>query len=165
MTDDHSLAGMLLRANLITEEMARVHEGRCQLEHYIGGPLPNEIPVRTATLAPGEYLLICSDGVSNTLTDALIVELLTDDKAINFADRAANFVVRARSEGEKDNQTIILYRHGEGRPQMNIVPDVGPLAPHPADFPDNVPAPPHPPIELDADSLTTSAAERAGLAP
>jgi protein phosphatase len=141
LTDDHSLAGMLLKANLITAEMAKVHEGRCQLEHYIGGPnLPNDIPIRMVTLKPGDYLLLCSDGVSNSLTDDIILQLLAEEG--NLSDRAVGFVVHARQEGEHDNQTIVLYRHGDsvGQPELTVVPDAGPNANPPSDFPDNIPA-------------------------
>lgn len=144
MTADHSLAGMLLKANLITPEMARVHEGRSQLEHYIGGTnLPNEMPVRKVTLHPGEFILLCSDGVSNSLTDSDILRLLEENKE-NLTQTAANFVVHARQSGERDNQTIVLYQHGQ-EPRLagiEVIPDGGPLAPYSADYADDIPVKP-----------------------
>ncbi|MDX1935056.1 MAG: PP2C family serine/threonine-protein phosphatase [Capsulimonadales bacterium] len=145
LTEDHSLAGMLLKANLITAEMARVHEGRCQLEHYIGGPnLPNEMPVRTLTLVPGDYLVLCSDGVSNSFPEEAVLGNLLTSAGGAVADAATELVVHARRSGEHDNQTVIVYRHGlrPGTPLMTVIPDMGPVNPHPSDFPDNVPSPP-----------------------
>lgn len=37
VTEDHTVAGVLLRAGMITPEMARYHEGRSRLEFYLGG--------------------------------------------------------------------------------------------------------------------------------
>ena len=36
VTEDHTVAGVLQRAGMITAEMARVHEGRSRLQFYVG---------------------------------------------------------------------------------------------------------------------------------
>jgi protein phosphatase len=147
MTDDHSLAGMLLKAQLITPDMARVHEGRCQLEHYIGGPeLPHEMPLRTVDLLPGDFIVLCSDGVSNSLSDEIIRNLLMEGDR-SLTDRVAEFVVHARLSGEQDNQTVVLYQHGVQKAVslVEVIPDAGPLSHHPVETGDNVPAPLHAP--------------------
>ena len=129
LTQDHTIAGVLLREGLLTEEMARVHEGRSRLEFYLGGPnLPREEPVRHFTLQGGDVLLLCSDGVSGLLREAQIREALAgpDGDLEKMADR---LVEAACAEGETDNQTLILWRHPATAPV--VAPE--PPPPSPAD--------------------------------
>jgi protein phosphatase len=65
VTENHTVAGALLRAGLITPEMALVHEGRSQLEFFLGAEeLPREVPIAEVALERGDLLLLCSDGVT-----------------------------------------------------------------------------------------------------
>jgi protein phosphatase len=110
ITEDHNIAGALLRAGRISPEMARHHEGRSRLEFHLGakGFPPNE-PLRHLTLAAGDLLLLCSDGVSGRLPKEQMAEILAS--AGDDLDRAADDLIEAaRAAGETDNQTLILWR-------------------------------------------------------
>ena len=111
LTDDHTIAGIALRAGLITSRMARVHEGRSRLEYYIGGSaMPRTAPIRTFDLAPGDILLLCSDGISGAVSEDQIHDILKD--AGSHLSEAADHLLHASIEaGETDNQTVILWKY------------------------------------------------------
>lgn len=112
ITHDHSVAGVLLRAGMISPDMARHHEGRTRLEFFVGATsMPREIPVYIFSLHQGDLLLLCSDGVNGLLPEERLTELLAH--AGNDLERTADALVKAgRDLGEHDNQTLILWRQG-----------------------------------------------------
>lgn len=110
ITQDHSVPGILAQANLITEEMARYHERRGQLEFFLGcKTLPQPDPVYERTLEPGDLLLLCSDGISGSLSREQLRTIL--GKPIDLPEQAEQLIQAARDEGETDNQTVILWRY------------------------------------------------------
>jgi PPM family protein phosphatase len=115
LTVDHSIAGLLLQSKLITEEMARQHEGRYRLAYFVGAEkLPKSLPWAEVTLMPGDLILLCSDGVSGALSVAEIETILaTTDPLIDpdLDQKAAQLLERAKATGETDNQTLILWRY------------------------------------------------------
>jgi serine/threonine protein phosphatase PrpC len=99
---------------MITPEMARVHEGKTQLEFFLGAErLPKEPPIQQLTLQEGDLLLLCSDGVSGALTEEQIGELVRDETA-SLDEIADRLIQAALDAGETDNQTVILWRHTTG---------------------------------------------------
>jgi protein phosphatase len=110
-TEDHTVAGVLLRAGLISPELALYHEGRSRLEFFVGCPaLPSEAPVHQFELAPGDLLLLCSDGVSGSLLEGEMAEIFS--KAHGELPAIADRLLQAaKDKGETDNQTLILWRH------------------------------------------------------
>lgn len=123
ITEDHTIAAVLMRAGKITPEMARYHEGRSRLEFFVGAEkLPKKTPVHTVRLAPGDLLLLCTDGVSAIVPTEKISAILSDpevnldvDTQIGLDAIAGNLFTAARQVGETDNQTVILWRHGKIR--------------------------------------------------
>ncbi|GAP94029.1 PP2C family protein-serine/threonine phosphatase [Leptolyngbya sp. NIES-2104] len=110
VTQDHSVPGILAQANLISEEMARYHERRGQLEFFLGcKTLPQPDPVYERTLEPGDLLLLCSDGISGSLSREQLKTILS--KPIDLPEQAEQLIQAARNEGETDNQTVILWRY------------------------------------------------------
>lgn len=111
VTQDHSVPGILAEAKLITEEMARYHERRGQLEFFLGSKtLPQPDPVYDRTLEPGDLLLMCSDGISGSLSREQVRSIVADP-TIDLPDKAEQLIQAARAEGETDNQTVILWRY------------------------------------------------------
>lgn len=114
ITDDHNETGVLLRAGLISKEMARVHEGRSKLVQYIGmKELPAEIPLYKVALSPGDRLLVCSDGISGELSEDMLQKHI-GQAGVPLANIATELMSEARALGENDNQTVILWQHPEG---------------------------------------------------
>jgi protein phosphatase len=118
ITQDHSVPGILAQAKLITEEMARYHERRGQLEFFVGSKaLPLPAPVYEQTLLPGDLLLLCSDGISGALSSDQLRRILATPSPL--PDIAEHLIQAALREGETDNQTLILWRY-DGSPRSPL---------------------------------------------
>ena len=116
VTEDHTVAGVLLRAGLINAEMARVHEGKSRLEFFLGAEqLPREEPFYRRVLSPGDLLMLCSDGISGALTAEQIASILGGANG-NLDIIADDLIQAANDAGETDNQTVILWRYTERNP-------------------------------------------------
>ena len=108
ITEDHTFATVLVRAGMISQEMALRHEGRNQLDCFLGcEKLPETEPI-LINLEPEDLLLLCSDGAIGSLEPDQIAVILEGD---NLDEIAEELIRRSRDSGEKDNQTLILWRH------------------------------------------------------
>lgn len=117
LTEDHTVAHALARGGLITLDMARYHEANTELQFYIGGgAMPQPPPVHYLKLAPGDLLLLCSDGVSKLLGAEKMNKVLLDMEGVlnathGLANAAEALREAALAAGESDNQTLILWRY------------------------------------------------------
>jgi protein phosphatase len=161
VTEDHTVAGVLVRAGRITPEMARVHEGRSQLEFYCGiDKLPREMPLHTLELATGDFLVLCSDGISGHLLDEQLGTIVRD--GTDDLEHTASALFKAALDmGETDNQTLILWQHGAL--QLGAVDTVPRTDVTPADTATLTEAAPVPTVPLDdaAPATTTEPGEKA----
>jgi PPM family protein phosphatase len=111
ITEDHTVACALVRAGKITPGMARVHEGHNQLEYYLGGiDLPREQAAHRFELEGEDLLLLCSDGISNSLSEKQIGKVLASSQ-VDLENMAEDLISSALSGGSTDNQTLVLLRH------------------------------------------------------
>ncbi len=110
VTEDHTVAGALLRSEMITPEMARHHEGRSQLEFYLGCPHLPQIPIYQLQLQPDDLLLLCSDGISGSLLPEQITDILAEPFG-DLENMADQLIADSISAGATDNQTLILWQH------------------------------------------------------
>jgi PPM family protein phosphatase len=111
LTLDHSVVGILTQAGIITEEMARHHDRRGQLEYYLGCPqIPTPLPVYERELRSGDVVMLCSDGISGLLSLAQIEQILARTET-SLERKAEELIHAARAVGETDNQTIMLWSY------------------------------------------------------
>ncbi len=109
VTLDHSVPAILAQAGLITEEMARYHERRGQLEFFLGADsMPDPLPVYERTIEPDDLLLLCSDGVSAAVSLEQIKQILARTD-LNLEQKGDALIQAARDAGETDNQTLMLW--------------------------------------------------------
>jgi PPM family protein phosphatase len=108
ITRDHTIVGRLIELGQITEAEAEIHPRRSELHQAIGGR-PEVYPdVYAVTLEPGDWLVACSDGLSNQVTEETIEGVLKDSRS---AERAARRLVNlALAEGALDNVTVAVVR-------------------------------------------------------
>ena len=57
-------------------------------------------------LKKGDYILLCSDGLSNMVEDEAIAELVSSEKALK--EKAEALIVSANDNGGRDNIAVIL---------------------------------------------------------
>ncbi|MGH3937851.1 MAG: PP2C family protein-serine/threonine phosphatase [Pseudonocardiaceae bacterium] len=109
LTRDHSLAQGLLDSGVISEQEAAEHPARHQLAYYLGMEGEAISDVRHVTLHPADRLLLCSDGLTNMLDDARILQILNDHSDPDAACRA--LVGAANDAGGTDNITALVVVH------------------------------------------------------
>ncbi len=108
LTQDHSLAFDLIASGELTEEEARVFPLKHVLTRAIGTN-PTVIPTTSnCTIAPEDLFLLCSDGLTNYVSNKEIGEIFsrfTPDKVENAAEELVSL---AKEHGGGDNITVIL---------------------------------------------------------
>jgi protein phosphatase len=108
ITQDHNRAGELLANNIITPEQASAHPERHVLTQSLGVSVNMELNpgFLAGSLAPNEHLLLCSDGLTDELSDSLIKHLLKEHKTPRA--RVDALMSAALDSGGRDNITVIL---------------------------------------------------------
>jgi PPM family protein phosphatase len=110
LTHDQTMAQTLVDAGVIKSEDVATHPMRHVLTGAIGtegGKLQAEL--HHLRLEDGDQLLLCTDGLTEMVTDAEIAEVLRKDGSADNACRA--LVDRALLAGGKDNVTVVLSRY------------------------------------------------------
>ncbi len=106
LTVDHSVVGVLVDRAAITPEQAKKHPMRGQLLRYVGMSRGPDADVRTVELREGDRLMLCTDGLTDSLPDREIERLLGVGDEIAMACQA--LVGNARAAGGKDNVTALI---------------------------------------------------------
>ena len=108
ITRDHSVVERLLEQGNITEEEARVHPNRNLITRALG-PDPSALSDSyMVSLEPGDCLLLCTDGLTGTVTDQeLAREVARGTEDNRCLDRLLEL---AKKQGAPDNVTAVLLR-------------------------------------------------------
>lgn len=111
ITNDHSVVARMVEVGQLTPEEALTHKNRNVLYRAIGQSNSLEVETHLQPLPPDSYLLICSDGLWNQITDDEISSLLGNLKSLNHG--VQTFVDLANHNGGDDNITVVLVGVGE----------------------------------------------------
>lgn len=111
LTNDHSIVQQLIDQNKLTEEEARAHHQKNIMTSAIGQPLDKikidvEGPLK---IEDDEYLIACSDGVHDALTDNQIKDIVAMENSIKTMVK--NMAYKAFIAGSHDNITVCAYKH------------------------------------------------------
>lgn len=108
LTADHSLVESLVVSNQISREEARDHPQANVIYRTIGDRRQVAIDTQSVHLAPGDHLLLCSDGLSGMLTDEIMRRLVMDAASPQAACDA--LIDAANRAGGEDNITAIVVK-------------------------------------------------------
>ena len=108
LTTDHSLVGELVRSGRLTEDEAAVHPHRSVITRALGTDADVEVDTLTVDGAPGDLVLLCSDGLSAMVRDDEILRVLEATGAAP-RDAAEALVSAANAAGGEDNVTVVLF--------------------------------------------------------
>jgi PPM family protein phosphatase len=104
ITRDHSLVFDLVKSGTITEEEAKTHPQRNMLTRAVGVNEVLAVDKGSFDLAPDDIVLLCTDGLTNMVSETSIKEVLVDKSIENKADC---LIEKALAAGGKDNITVI----------------------------------------------------------
>jgi serine/threonine protein phosphatase PrpC len=106
VTDDHSLVEQLVREGRLTPEEAQNHPQRAVITRALGVDAEVEVDTYRVDLKPGDRLLICSDGLTNMLSDDTIGQTLR--RHADPQQAADTLVDMANQAGGDDNITVVI---------------------------------------------------------
>lgn len=122
LTDDHSLVGDLVRSGHLRPEEASRHPQRNVITRAMGTPGEIETDVLALEARPGDWFLLCSDGLTDTVDDATIARVVSDSPRPD--DAARELIRRANENGGTDNISVVLVQPlaGEATPVTPATP-------------------------------------------
>ncbi len=112
ITEDHSLVNELVRMGQISKEDAEHHPRKNVVLRALGTDAHLEIDVMTIMFEEGDIIFICSDGLSNKVTDQQIKDIL--EKENTLEEKAFTLIKTANINGGEDNITVVILEHGDG---------------------------------------------------
>jgi PPM family protein phosphatase len=109
LTRDHNMAQGLADAGAIRPEEVSRHAKRHVLTNFVGGPSSGVEPeVSTIELRHDDFLLLCSDGLTDMATSAEMTAILNRSPTADAASKA--LLTLALDRGGRDNVTILVAR-------------------------------------------------------
>jgi PPM family protein phosphatase len=112
LTEDHTLVQQYINEGMISSSESRTWSGRNLLTKALGIEDSVDPVSGRATLRPGQSYLLCSDGLTEAVTDDHIAEVLSrpDHSAQAVVD---TLVSMANANGGPDNISVALIRPRE----------------------------------------------------
>ncbi|MCL5057345.1 MAG: Stp1/IreP family PP2C-type Ser/Thr phosphatase [Actinobacteria bacterium] len=111
LTEDHSLVHEMLKQGGITREQAREHPHRNVLTRALGTDPSVEVDIIKTTLEEGDFVLLCSDGLSGLVEDHQIKGLVKSAPGPEQAVR--DLIQEALGRGGNDNISVIVVEIDE----------------------------------------------------
>ena len=120
LTRDHSHVEELRALGLLTEEEARSHPAHNVITRAVGAADQLDLDEDTIEVADGDVFLLCSDGLSNEITDA---EILATLASTDCQRASVELVDLALARGGRDNITAVVVQaedpHGSDKTLLN----------------------------------------------
>lgn len=107
VSQDHSWVAEQVRAGLLTDEQARSHAQRNVITRSLGTQPDVEIDTFAEHLEIGDFVILCSDGLSGLITDNDLLSIISQYQP---QESVYHLVERANENGGPDNITVIVAR-------------------------------------------------------
>jgi protein phosphatase len=122
VTTDHSLVAELVESGVLTPEEAERHPQRSAITRAVGTERAIDADVFSLPGEVGDLFLLCSDGLTDMLSEAEIADVLV--AAERDPETAARALVdAANAHGGEDNITVVLFELVEGEPEEDAAGD------------------------------------------
>lgn len=115
ITEDHSYVMQLVREGKLSKDAMRSHPRKNEITRAVGIDSSLQVDTGTLTIAEGDMLLLCSDGLTSMVTDEEIGSLLAQSPKASKEELAAlgeHLMQRVYEAGAKDNVSFILVQIG-----------------------------------------------------
>jgi protein phosphatase len=110
ITRDHSYVAELLEKKLISKNEAQNHPRKNEITNAVGTHqfIEPDICKQPVNPADDDFILLCSDGLTNELSDKEILEILRNNK--NEETKVKQLIAKTLEKGAQDNVTVQLIR-------------------------------------------------------
>jgi protein phosphatase len=108
VTEEHNLAAELLRRRVISADEAARHPGRHVLSRAIGIEEVLVPSITTVDVAPGDRLVLASDGLGAAVDTRILHQLLRPVTELPATEQARRLVDLALAAGATDNVTVVV---------------------------------------------------------
>ena len=108
ITQDHSLVEEKILRGEIERKDAKNHPEKNVITRALGAAeqvVPDFFEVE---LSAGDYVLLCSDGLTNMVEDSVLKEMVLNAEA-SLKEKAESLVELANKNGGRDNISLILF--------------------------------------------------------
>ena len=107
VTSDHSLVEAQVQAGLINRQQSLQSEHQNILLRALGRDANVEVDLAEITVAPGDRLMLCTDGLTRMVSDAALASAL--DRFRGEPQQACDFLIEAANQnGGSDNITVVI---------------------------------------------------------
>jgi serine/threonine protein phosphatase PrpC len=108
LTQDQTWVQRMVELGALTPQEAETHPRRSELQQAIGGRPNVEPALYDSPLKPGDWVVICSDGLSNHTPAEDLKELLQSAPSAEWAAR--RLINHVNLAGATDNATVVVIR-------------------------------------------------------
>lgn len=105
ITKDHSYVEELLKLGMISDEQAKSHPQKNIITRALGTDENVEVDLYTEKLSKSDKVLLCTDGLTNMISDDDILKYMSDDD-LSFI--AKSLIDEAKLRGGNDNITVVV---------------------------------------------------------
>jgi len=113
ITKDHSLVEEMVSLGQLERGSRNYLEKKNIITRAVGTEDKLEIDFFEVSLEPGDYVLMCSDGLSNMLEAAEMEEIICSE--LELPEKAEKLITVANDNGGKDNIAVVLIDPQIGR--------------------------------------------------
>jgi PPM family protein phosphatase len=110
LTEDHSLVAQMIKAGQLTEAQAPHFHLRHVVTRSLGNRIASEAEMTQAEWNTGDYLLLCSDGLTNMVADSELQTVIAEG-GVDLERSCREAIERANRGGGRDNITAVLAYH------------------------------------------------------
>ncbi|MBI2083139.1 MAG: Stp1/IreP family PP2C-type Ser/Thr phosphatase [Deltaproteobacteria bacterium] len=108
LTIDHSLVTEQLAAGFITESEVKNHKLKNIITRSVGFQDDVEVDLVVRDLEENDNFLLCSDGLTNLVSNKEIVKVVTKNRSRDSKSICENLIQLANQKGGDDNVTVIF---------------------------------------------------------
>ena len=106
VTRDHSLVDEMVRMGELAKDAAKDHPDKNIITRAIGAAQDVDVDFFEVELYPQDYILMCSDGLTNMVEDEDIRRIVQSQRDV--AERVEKLVETANDHGGQDNITVVV---------------------------------------------------------
>ena len=106
VSEDHSLVNEQIKAGMITAEEAKHSRFKNIITRSVGFEEEVQVDVMGLVAKPGDFFILCSDGLANLVEDREIREIVSSSS--DLKDAPKKLIELANERGGDDNITVIV---------------------------------------------------------